>query len=838
MNGLTVAKSSISAALWHTIVLLACLLLPSIAAAQVMVPVTVRITELVQLNHDQDPGLAGIGQSLGDFYARVSINGTTIGNISDRCNNPPADFPANNVFDVPYVFFSETSPLIDPSCRNVPWTFTVDVPLDTLLFNPDGIDVVIRIFDDDSGLGGDDDLTSTVTLKVPFGGRWTGTKNWPDNCDRPAVEGSGTRVCWQIDVGQDSDGDGLLDEWEINGVTIDGVFINLPQMGANPNHKDLFVELDWRAGFPPQRAEILKLKEAFASAPVDAGGIPNPDGLPGITLHVDTGALTENGQLVGDNLGGGNELAANFFVCSLSNDASAFYPAKRANFSPARALIFRYGITSTRCCMFGPNVGLPCTEDVQCGPNALCQPFGGQAEIGGNDFVVWNTVFQGDTLLHELGHTLNLHHGGAVDNNCKPNYVSSMNYDHQGGIQRLDGTSVIDFAPPRQPNGARGTAPLPPLVENALSESLVLDPADSQTMLVYTDAAGRKRQSLVGAPVDWNGDGSLAAGTVAVNIDTKDVTTGRPQSCENTDVGAAQLTGHDDWLHVSLPFLQFGDSDDGPVNPVTDPERTDEQILQHRRTLNSTDLSASATGPAGPYEAGTQVALSYTLQATNLGINPALPARLRNTPPPSAQLLSHDAGCVADAAGTLTCDLVGFLPGNTATKTLSVLATARCQGGLPTPIVNQARIDNAAQFAGPDPQPANNVASVSTAVVDTTAPNLVLSANPSVLWPPDHKLVPVTITVTTTDVCDSNPTIRLVSITSNEGTNAPGSGSTSPDIQGATFGTDDRQFELRAERSGGGTGRIYTITYEAQDKSGNKATRSVTVTVPKNQGAP
>ena len=837
MNDSTEAKASISTAVWHTIALLICLLLPSIAAAQVMVPVTVRITELVQRDHDQDPGLFGIGQSLGDFYAQVSINGTTMNNRPDRCDNPAADFPENNVFDVPYVFFSETSPFVDPSCRNVPWTFTVDVPLDTLLFDPVGIDVVIKIFDDDSGLGGDDDLTSTVTLKVPFGGRWTGTKNWPDNCDRPATEGGGTRVCWQIDVGQDSDGDGLLDDWEINGVTIDGVFIDLPGMGANPNHKDVFIELDWRAGFPPQRAEVLKWKEALANAPVDAGGIPNPDGLPGITLHVDTGSLTENGQLVGDNLGGGNELPGNFFVCSLSNDATAFYPAKRANFNPARALIFRYGITSTRCCLFGPAVGQPCTSDAQC-PNALCQAFGGQAEIGGNDLVVWNTIFQGDTLLHELGHTLNLHHGGADDHNCKPNYVSSMNYDHQGGIQRLDGSSVLDFAPPRQPNGARGTAPLGDLVENALSESVVLDPADPQTMLVYTDPSGRKRLSRVGAPVDWNGDGAFSSNTVAVNIDTVDAVTGRPSVCANTEISTTAFKGHDDWLNVSLPFLQFGESDDGPVNPVNDPEPTDQQILEHRRTLNTTDLAISASGPAGPYEAGTQVALNYTLQAVNNGVNPALPARVRNTPPPSAQLLSFDPGCVADAAGGLTCDLVGFLPGNTATKTLSVLATARCQGGVPTPIVNQARIDNAAQFAGPDPQPANNVATVSTAVVDTTAPTLALSANPAVLWPPSHKFVPVTITVTSTDVCDSNPTIRLISITSNEGTNAPGSGNTSPDIQGATFGTDDRQFELRAERSGGGSGRIYTITYEAEDHSGNKTRSSVTVTVPKSQGNP
>jgi endo-1,4-beta-xylanase len=89
--------------------------------------------------------------------------------------------------------------------------------------------------------------------------------------------------------------------------------------------------------------------------------------------------------------------------------------------------------------------------------------------------------------------------------------------------------------------------------------------------------------------------------------------------------------------------------------------------------------------------------------------------------------------------------------------------------------------------------------------------------------------------VAASDVCDPNPTLRLVSITSNEGALANGSGHASPDIQDAQFGTDDRQFLLRAERAGGGTGRIYTITYEAEDATGNATLRQVTVAVAKSQ---
>ncbi len=70
------------------------------------------------------------------------------------------------------------------------------------------------------------------------------------------------------------------------------------------------------------------------------------------------------------------------------------------------------------------------------------------------------------------------------------------------------------------------------------------------------------------------------------------------------------------------------------------------------------------------------------------------------------------------------------------------------------------------------------------------------------LWPPNHKLEPITASITVNDMCDPNPTVKLISITSNEPVNGVGDGNTSADIQGVTFGTDDRTFLLRSERSG------------------------------------
>ena len=126
-------------------------------------------------------------------------------------------------------------------------------------------------------------------------------------------------------------------------------------------------------------------------------------------------------------------------------------------------------------------------------------------------------------------------------------------------------------------------------------------------------------------------------------------------------------------------------------------------------------------------------------------------------------------------------------------------------------------------------------ATQSVKIVDTTPPNLTATLSPTTLWPPNHKLAQIAESITVSDICDPNPTVRLVSITSNEDDNGLGDGNTSEDVQGAMLGTDDRTFLLRSERSGPGNGRVYTVTYEASDASGNTTVRQATVTVSKSQ---
>jgi hypothetical protein len=120
-------------------------------------------------------------------------------------------------------------------------------------------------------------------------------------------------------------------------------------------------------------------------------------------------------------------------------------------------------------------------------------------------------------------------------------------------------------------------------------------------------------------------------------------------------------------------------------------------------------------------------------------------------------------------------------------------------------------------------------------VADTTPPVIDASVNPTSLWPPNHKLVAIAATVAVQDICDPNPTFVLKSILSNEPDNGLGDGDTVGDIQEAAFGTPDKAFKLRAERSGNGSGRIYTVTYEAKDGSNNQSTDSAAVVVDHNR---
>ena len=125
----------------------------------------------------------------------------------------------------------------------------------------------------------------------------------------------------------------------------------------------------------------------------------------------------------------------------------------------------------------------------------------------------------------------------------------------------------------------------------------------------------------------------------------------------------------------------------------------------------------------------------------------------------------------------------------------------------------------------------NNRSSCSTTVqvVDTVAPTLTVTAAPTRLYPPNHKMVPIALKMPTTDACDALPTVSCTAA-SNEPVTGGGSGATAYDIL-----WDDGQLFVRSERAGTLNDRVYTVTCTSKDASGNATTATTKVTVPHSQ---
>jgi hypothetical protein len=122
---------------------------------------------------------------------------------------------------------------------------------------------------------------------------------------------------------------------------------------------------------------------------------------------------------------------------------------------------------------------------------------------------------------------------------------------------------------------------------------------------------------------------------------------------------------------------------------------------------------------------------------------------------------------------------------------------------------------------------------VTISTVDLNTDPICTAATPSsdVLWPPNHKMVPITI-AGVTDADDDSLTTKITGIRQDEVVNGPGDGNTGPDGAGVGTGT----AQVRAERAGTpkapGDGRVYHVAFSASDGQGGTCTGSVKVSVP------
>jgi len=274
----------------------------------------------------------------------------------------------------------------------------------------------------------------------------------------------------------DTDGDGIRDGDEVLG-TVSG--LNLPAMGVNPLKKNILLEYDWfddsldcaAHTHRPTLAQINRFTSAFTNAPVS-----NPDGTTGITVINDygQGGVFNKGNLINDSNG----------VLVGGVDGSEFKNYKAIHFDANRNGYFHYVI-------------LPHNYNTSSGSS-------GQAEILGDDMIVSLQCFifndygvrnVANTIMHELGHNLNLRHGGNTNCNHKPNYNSVMSYRYQfPGVDtncNVTPNGVLDFS-----NGSNIT-----LDERNLNENNgVCGPSN---------------------PIDWNNNGSIES-LITLDINSND----------------------------------------------------------------------------------------------------------------------------------------------------------------------------------------------------------------------------------------------------------------------------------------------------------------------------
>jgi uncharacterized repeat protein (TIGR01451 family) len=237
----------------------------------------------------------------------------------------------------------------------------------------------------------------------------------------------------------------------------------------------------------------------------------------------------------------------------------------------------------------------------------------------------------------------------------------------------------------------------------------------------------------------------------------------------------------------------------------------------------SADLAIGLNAGPNPVLSGST--LTYTISVTNTASNAAVNVKVTDTLPAGATVtgVTPPAGWACSSGNPIECTTPSLSGG--ATAAIEITAALACEIADQSVLTNQVSV-TAATY---DPDLTNNSAAFASTVLNT-APTITLKdASPAVLWPVNHKLVNVTVDYDVTDNC-AIPTCSL-QVTSNEAANGKGDGNTAQDW----IAVDEHHVQLRAERSGTGPGRVYTITVTCKDGKDNTSTATTQVLVPRDQ---
>lgn len=594
------------------------------------------------------------------------------------------------------------------------------------------------VFDFPTGAGGvrDEDLECDSVTFSPMTVMWSVEAYEP----RRALAFEIPEGSCATGGGADSDGDGLLDEWEADGVTIDpdgqgplvAQFIDLPAMGANVDRPDIFLHIDWMAdNNHSHRLEdeaIRWIVEAFDSSPYTS-----PTGSIGINLHVDQGSNSilnfDTGDTWGD-LSRAHEITHQdqLGTSSSRNDYnwSNFDDLKNASggfTESGRTPIFHYVVSAHDYASTGSSGlsrGVPASDFI--------------VSLGTFTNSVGTSHEQAGTLMHELGHNLGLCHGGPLtltenngqcNINFKPNYLSIMNYSFQ-----LEGLTI------NQTEGHfdYSTLELPTLHEDNLDEPTGLGPnATSYGTRSFCNGFWQPTLDASGS-IDWN-------------CNNNDNETGVRHNINGENGDSEELISYEDWPHITFRGGAIGQAGysvtlplETPIDDYLTPELA-EKILPLQLIA---DLVVTKSDSPDPVT--TEQELTYELTVNNNGPGLATAVTLTDLLPEEVSLISAtpSQGTCGVQDSSVTCELGDLSNGNSAIVTLVVTPLS---GGT---FINTVEVSSQTD----DPNIENNVATEETTVILIVPIDIKPGGDPNSINCDNDKGV-IAVAILTTDTFDA-----------------------------------------------------------------------------------